>query len=390
MRCIADMDHAYSPIRFMSTGLAGRLQINEQRFARRAERSPSLALRNLGKQIRRASGWLPLLLAIAAALAGSTAAPAQDFSLNGKTVTVYIAGGVGGGVDQFARTLAPYLGKYLPGTPSVIESNMPGAGGVQGVAYLYNVGAKDGTAIGTTNAGPVVEPLLGAASLNYDLRKFRWIGSLVKGDTVCATWHQSGIKTLDDARAREVPLSSTGATATPTRVALLMNTLLKTRFKPIAGFDGGTSLLAIERREVAGICNTLNSLRATRPDWIKERKILPLVQVSLTADPEFPDVPRAIDLLTNNEHRQMLEFYVLPYEFNNPFMLPPGVSDAVLAAYRKAFDSAVRDPAYLAEAQARKQTITPRTGDDVGRLVDLMFATPKTIVDRTIEATTPK
>ena len=318
-------------------------------------------------------------------------APAHaEFSLKGKTVTIYIAGGVGGGVDQFARTLAPYLGKYLPGEPNVIESNMPGAGGMQGVAYLYNVAAKDGTAIGTTNAGPVVEPLLGTEKVNYDLQKFRWIGSLVKGDTVCAVWHASGIKTLDDARTREVPLSSTGATASPTRVALLMNALLDTRFKPIAGFDGGTSLLAIERGEVAGICNTLNSLRTTRPQWLTEKKILPLVQVSLSADAEFPAVPRAIDLIRNEEHRQMLEFYLLPYEFNNPFMLPPGTSDEALAAYRAAFEAAVRDPDYLAEAQKRRQTITPRSGDDVAALVDKMFATPRPIVERTIEATTPR
>ena len=334
-----------------------------------------------------------LIAACFAAMAFSslpTAPAGAEFSLKGKTVTIYIAGGVGGGVDQFARTLAPYLGKYLPGAPSMIESNMPGAGGMQGVAYLSNVAARDGTAIGTTNAGPVVEPLLGTEKVNYDLQKFRWVGSLVKGDTVCAVWHASGIKTLDDARTHEVPLSSTGVTSAPTRVALLMNALLGTRFKPIAGFDGGTSLLAIERGEVAGICITLNSLRTTRPQWLKERKIVPLVQVSLSADPEFPDVPRAIDLITNDEHKQMLEFYLLPYEFNNPFMLPPGTPDEVLAAYRTAFAAAVRDPAYLAEAQARKQTITPRTGEHVAKLVEKMFATPQAIVARTLEATTSR
>src|SRR6266508_1276707 len=334
-----------------------------------------------------------LIAACFAAMAFSSlaGAPAHaEFSLKGKTMTIYIAGGVGGGVDQFARTLAPYLGKYLPGAPSVIESNMPGAGGMQGVAYLANVAAKDGTAIGTTNAGPVAEPLLGTEKVNYDLQKFRWIGSLVKGDTVCAVWHASGIRTLDDARTHEVPLSSTGVTSAPTRAALLMNKLLHTRFKPIAGFDGGTSLLAIERGEVAGICITLNSLRTTRPQWLQEKKILPLVQVSLSADPEFPDVPRAIDLITNDEHKQMLEFYLLPYEFNNPFMLPPGTSDEVLAAYRKAFEAAVRDPEYLAEAQKRKQTITPRTGEDVAKLVEKMFATPQAIVARTLEATTSR
>lgn len=341
------------------------------------------------KTISKRLGALAAAIGALAALNASTPSVHAEVSFKGKTVTIYVAGGVGGGVDQFARTLAPYLSKHLPGEPSVVASNMPGAGGVQAVQYLYNFGAKDGTAIGTTNAGPVVEPLLGTATLNYDLQKLRWIGSLVKGDTVCAVWRDSGIKTIDDAKAREVALASTGSTAAPTRSALLMNALIGTKFKPIAGYDGGTSLLAIERGEVAGICITLNSLRTTRPEWLRDKKIVPLVQVSLTADPQFPDVPRAIDLIKNDEHRQMLEFFLLPYEFNNPYYLPPGVSDEVLAVHRKAFQAAIRDPAYLADVQKRRQTVTPRDGEDVAKLVDKLFATPKSIIQKTIAATTP-
>jgi hypothetical protein len=295
--------------------------------------------------------------ALAAVVALCTPAQAE-FSLKGKTVTIYVAGGVGGGVDQFARTLAPYLGKHLPGEPAVVASNMPGSGGVQAVAYLYNVAAKDGTAIGTTNVGPVVEPLLGSKALNYDLHKFRWVGSLVKGDTVCAVWHLSGIRTIEDAKTREVPLTSTGITASPTRSALLMNALLGTRFRPVAGYDGGTSLLAIERGEQAGICVTLASLRTTRPDWIRDKKILPLVQVSLTPDPEFPHVPRAADLITSHEHRQMLEFFLLPHEFSNPYYLPPGVSDEVVVA-----QAADRAPARRRRREPRRQAVRDAQGD---------------------------
>lgn len=330
------------------------------------------------------------LPAFALAILAAIATPAHaEFSLKGKTVTIYVAGGVGGGVDQFARTLAPYLSKHLPGEPSVVASNMPGAGGVQAVQYLYNIAAKDGTAIGTTNVGPVVEPLLGSKTLNYDLKKLNWIGSLVKGDTVCAVWHASGIKTLDDARKQVVPMTSTGVTSSPTRSALLMNALIGTKFKPIAGYDGGTSLLAIERGEQAGICVTLASLRTTRPEWLSEKKIRLLVQVSLTAAPDFPGVPRAADLITNPEHLQMLEFFLLPHEFSNPYYLPAGVPDEVVAAYRKAFDAAVTDPGYLADTQKRKQIIAPRHGADVAGLVNKLFATPKAIIQRTIAATTP-
>lgn len=312
-----------------------------------------------------------------------------QFDLKGKTVTIFVGGGAGGGVDIFARTFANHLGKYLPGEPQVVVSNMPGNGGIQAVQFSYNVAAKDGTAIGTTNAGPIVEPLMGGAFVgNYDLTRFRWIGSLLKGDTVCAVWHGSKTKSLDDARRQEVVMASTGATSAPMRSALLMNALIGTRFKPISGFHVGNALLAIERGEVEGICNTLSSMRTTRADWLRDAKLLPLVQVAMTPDVLFPQVPRAIDLLQSDEQRQMLEFYLLPYEFNNPYFLPPGAPDDALAVHRKAFDSVMKDPVYRSEAKHRGQNLAPRTGDEVGQLVSKLFATPKPVIQRTIEATT--
>ncbi|MGE5539023.1 MAG: Bug family tripartite tricarboxylate transporter substrate binding protein [Gemmatimonas sp.] len=326
--------------------------------------------------------------AIAAALLAAFPASAE-LNLKGKTVTVYVAGGVGGGLDTYARTLMPYLQKYLPGEPSVIASNMPGAGGVQAVAYLYNIAPKDGTAIGTTNAGPVSEPLIGGKQLNYDLRKLRWIGSLVKGDTVCAMWHESPVKSLDDALKREVTISATGATSAPTRTALLLDAILHTKFRPIAGYDGGSSLLALERGEVDGTCMTLGSLKTTRPQWLSEKKLVPIVQVALDPIPEYPDVPRAFDLATNADDKAALEFLMLPYEFGNPYYLPAEASDDALATYRRAFDAAMKDPAYLADSEKRRQTPQPRTGAEVEKLVARLFATAQPIIDRTIKATDP-
>jgi len=334
---------------------------------------------------------LRCLAAVAALgfLAASSAARAE-LDLHGRTVTIYIAGGVGGGLDTYARTLMPYLAKYLPGEPTLVASNMPGAGGIQAVAYLYNIAPKDGTAIGTTNAGPVSEPLIGTAKLTYDLQKLRWIGSLVKGDTVCAVWHESPVKSLDDAMSREVTISATGATSAPTRSALMLNALLHTKFRPIAGYDGGSSLLAIERGEVDGTCMTLGSLKTTRPQWLAQKLLNPIVQVALDPIPEYPDVPRAVDLLKTDDERKMLEFLLLPYEFGNPYYLPAEASDEVLAAYRAAFDTAMRDPNYLADSEKRRQSPQPRTGVEVETLVARMFATPKPIIDRAIAATDPK
>ena len=330
--------------------------------------------------------------ALFAAVVVLTPAGAQaQLDLKGKTVTIYVGGGAGGGVDIFARTFAQHLPRHLAGEPQVVVSTMPGNGGIQAVQFAYNVAAKDGTAIGTTNAGPVVEPLMGGAFVgNYDLTKFRWIGSLLKGDTVCAVWHGSRTKTLDDARVQDVVMASTGATSAPLRSALLMNALIGTRFKPISGFHVGNALLAIERGEVEGICNTLSSMRTTRADWLRDSKLVPLVQVAMTADAAFAHVPRAIDMIRSVEQRQMLEFFLLPYEFNNPYYLPPGASDEALATYRKAFSAVMADPAYSNDALKRGQNLAPKTGEEVERLVAQLFGTPKDIIRRTIEATTPK
>jgi tripartite-type tricarboxylate transporter receptor subunit TctC len=322
------------------------------------------------------------------AWAVSCAPSAQaEFGLSGKTVTFVIGGGAGGGVDAFARTLAPYLTKHLPGSPAVKITNMGASGGIQGVQYLASVAPHDGTYIGTTNAGPIAEPMMGQVKVTYHVGDFRWIGSLTRGDTVCAMWRDSKIKTIEDARGREVPMASTGATSAPTRATLLTAHILGLKFKPIPGYDGGTALLALERGEVEGTCTTLGSLRTTRPEWVRNGQLRLLVQVSMTKDPDFPNVPRLADLLHDETQRSMLEFLQAPYEFNNPLMLPPGAPDEALLVWREAFQRAVTDKAYLAEAEIRLQNIAPRNGSEVEVLVRRMLETPPDIIERLKQVT---
>lgn len=312
-----------------------------------------------------------------------------EFSLAGKAVTIYVGGGVGGGVDAYARTIAPYLSRHFTGSPTVTVANMPGAGGVQGVQFLYNVASRDGTAIGTANAGPVAQPFLEKINANYELANLHWIGSLAKGNTVCAVWHTVDVKSLAVAKQKVVTVATTGARSAPTRSALLMNSFVGTQFKPIPGYTGGTSLLALERGEVDATCTTLNSLRTTRPQWLTEGKLRVLVHVAMDADPEFKDAPRALDLIEDDKNKAALEYFLLPYEFNNPYYLPPGVPQESVPAWRKAFDAAVADPGYLAEAKKRQQDIEPKSGEQVEKLVRQLYATPKDIIKRTIDAINP-
>lgn len=333
------------------------------------------------------SGFLGCCGALLLGLVASCSAALAQVDYKGRTVHVYIGGGVGGAIDAVARTITPYLARHLPGAPTLVQSNMGGNGGAQAAQYLFNAAVKDGTAIAMVNAGPVSDPLMRGPQLGYDPRRFGWIGSLQRGDTVCSVWHASQVKSVEDARKLEVPFASAGAASTLHRSALLVNALVGTRFKPIGGFDGGSALLALERGEVEGICNQLASQRTTRPQWLKEGKLKPIIFVAMTVDPEFATVPRAFDLVQGEANRQVLELYLLPWEFNHSFMLPPEAPQTALVAWRAAFERAVREPGYIADAAKRLQKIEPRSGSEVAGLVEKLYATPKEIVDRTNAAT---
>jgi tripartite-type tricarboxylate transporter receptor subunit TctC len=266
---------------------------------------------------------------------------------------------------------------------------MPGGGGIQAVQYLYNVAPHDGTAFGTTPPGPLKEPFLGVTGkVNYDLRKFHWIGNLTTSITACSVWHDSPAKTIQDAMKREVTIAGTGAQSAPTTTALFLNHLIGTKFNPISGYTGGTSLLAMERGEVDGTCVSVGSLRTTRPNWFAEKKIRVLVLVSTLTDPGLPSVPRVADFLKTDADRQELTFFAAPDQIQYPYMLPPGVSGEVIAAYQRAFDAAVKDPAYLADAKKRRQDIEANDGAHVQSVIASMYGTPKSIVDRVVCATT--
>ena len=332
------------------------------------------------------SVWMAMAGLLAAT--GAMSAKAADFTLQGKTVTVIVSGGVGGGVDAYARILLPYLSKHLPGEPTMIVQNLPGGGGVQGVQRLYNVMPHDGTAIATTPAGPIKEPLMGNGQGNYDLRKFRWIGSLTKEDTMCLVWHESPVKTLADAKKREVTMSATGAGSNSTLGPFLLNDLLGTKFKPISGYDGGTSMLAVERGEVDGRCTTLSTIRTSQPRWITDKLVIGLIALSNIRDVAFPNTPRAVDLLKSDAERQALTFFQAPDEIQDPFFLPPGTPDEILSVYRNAFIATMKDRDYLADADKRHQALSPRPGEEVEATIEAMYATPPGVIERVKRATT--
>lgn len=328
------------------------------------------------------------IICFGAALFAFASRSAAEVNFQGKTITLYAALGVGGGGDTMARTLIPYFQRNLPGEPVIVVRNMPGGGGIQGVQYLYNVAPHDGTAFGLTPGGPIKEPLMGSSGkATYDLRKFHWIGSLGAEDSVCAVWHTSPIASLQDARTNEVRLAATGAASNSALVPLLINDLAGTKLKPISGYDGGTSLLAVERGEMDGRCMSIASLRATRPNWISDHLVRFLFVTSESDDPDLKGVPAISALLKSDGDRRALKFFEMPDEIQDPFMLPPGVSAETVTAFRRAFDATVGNAAYLDDAKRHKQTIVSHNGEQVQATIQAMYDTPRDIVERVKRAT---
>src|SRR5919108_5737829 len=246
----------------------------------------------------------------------------------GKSITLLIGGTAGGGIDLSARILAPYLAKYLPGHPTVTPQVMPGAGGIRMAQYMNASAARDGTVIGTTGTGPLVDPLIGARNAGFRITDFVAIGAMTKDISLCVSWHASAFKTIDDVRQRQMTVGGTGAGATPDIYPVVLNELLGTKFKVITGYQGTReTILAIERGEVDGRCGWgFASLKATKPDWVRDNKLHYLIQLGLTKSPQFPDVPLALDLAENAAGKDMLTLLFTPLDLNRPLLAPPGIA----------------------------------------------------------------
>ncbi len=323
------------------------------------------------------------LVLSAAALGGNSLAQAEDF-YKGKTITMIVASGVGGGYDVYARAFARHATKHIPGNPNIIAKNMPGAGGLIAANTLANTSPKDGTEIAALTNGVSMDPLFGVKTAKYDGRKLAWIGSIGKLQNVCATWHTSKVKTIADARKGEIVTAAAGARSNTAIMPRIANDLLGTKFKVITGYSPNAGLnKAMEGGEAEAICGlSWSTLKASRPYWIKNKRLNYLVQFGLQKLPDLPDVPSALDLITKPDDRKMLNIILVRQEVGRPIAAAPGVPADRLAILRKAFDATMEDPAYLAEAKKLGQDVEPLTGAEIGKFLADVYATPKPIVAR--------
>jgi tripartite-type tricarboxylate transporter receptor subunit TctC len=329
------------------------------------------------------------LTAIAAALAftESTRADAVAEFYKGKTVSVIVGFGPGGGYDQYARTLARHLGKHIPGQPSVVVQNMDGAGSVRAANHVYAVAPKDGTVIAAVNQNMPMYQLLGGAGAQFKAAELQWLGSMAYSNGLVYTWHASGIKTLDDAKTREVVLGGTAPSADSYIFPTLINALYGTRFKVITGYAGtGQINLAIERGEVMGRGgNTWASVSTSNKAWLDEKKINLLVQIGFKSEPELAEVPLLLDLVETPEAKQIVTVVALPTALGYAHWVAPGVPKDRVEALRAAYAATLKDAAFLDEASRASMLIRPQSGADIEALVKQATATPKEVLVKTAQ-----
>ena len=318
---------------------------------------------------------------LAATCAPSLADPVEDF-YRGRNVTMVIGYSVAGGYDNYARVVARHLGSHIPGNPTILPQNMPGAGSLRSANWLYNAAPTDGSVIGMFSRGMAMEPLIGTSQTQFDAQKFSWLGSGTNEVSTCVTWHDSAVKSWADALRVPFTVGGEGSASDPDIFATVVHNLFGVKLRLVSGYPGSAEVaLAIERREVDGRCGwSYSSLRQQRPDWITKKKVNILVQLALSKSPELPDVPLIMDFATTERQRQILRMVFSRQAMARPFLAPPGIPDDRKQALRAAFDATMRDPAFLAEAKQRGLEVNPVSGGDIDKLVAELYQTPTDII----------
>lgn len=338
-----------------------------------------------GRKFRRVARYYgPVLAGIFAGIFMAGTAGAQNApSYQGKQIHMVIASGAGGGYDVYARALARHIADHIPGKPNVVPENMPGAAGLTATNWGADVAPKDGTVIVASYNALVIEPLFGNAKAKYDSRKLQWIGSIGKQQQICLSWHTSPVKTIDDAKKREVLVSATGATGNSATVPKMLNLLLGTKFKVISGYSTSEMRLAVERGEVEGVCGlSYSTLKAASPQWFQNNNVTVFLQTGSAPQAGLEHVPVLINLVKDEDAKKALKFLGYTEEMGRPFFMPPGTPKEDVALMRRAFDETMKDPAFLADAEKVRLEVKPVSGEEMQRMVEEAYATPKALITR--------
>ena len=327
-----------------------------------------------------------LIVAALAALANVARADSvADFYKN-RSVSMIIGYSVGGGYDAYARLLARYIGRHIPGEPSIVAQQMTGAGSLRAANYLFSVAPKDGSVLGTFSRSMGIAPLLG--QVEFDSRKFSWLGSMTDDDTTCVTWNSSPIKTWDDFLNKPSKLGGLGADADPDIWALLYKNVFGAKLQLVSGYPGTNDVvLAMERGEVDGLCGlSWSTIKTRHAEWLTSHAATIIVQAALKKEPQIAAVPLSTDLVTKPEQLQIIRLLLASQAMARPFVAPPDIPADRKLALIAAFDATMRDADFLGEAQKLNFEIHPVSAPTIDGLLAEVYATPKDVLARAAKA----
>ena len=329
------------------------------------------------------------LTCIALSVLPARAQSVEEF-YKGKVVNLVIGFSVGGGYDLYARHLARFMSKHIPGNPNIVPQNMPGAGSLKAANYIYTAAPKDGTFFGTFARTTGINPLLESGA-TFDGTKFSWLGSVTDDVSTCVTWHTTAIKTWDDFIKKPVTLGGQGPSSEPDIFARLYKNVFGAPIKLVPGYPGTNEItLAMERGEVDGLCGlSWSTIKTRHAQWLKEKKITIIVQAAFKKEPEIDaSVPLVMDMTQDKEKLQILKLILAAQQMARPFAAPPGIPADRKAALAKAFDETMKDPEYLADAKKLDIDVNPVSGKALDTLLAELYATPKDVVKKAGEAIT--
>jgi tripartite-type tricarboxylate transporter receptor subunit TctC len=329
-----------------------------------------------------------MILASTPAMADAVA----DF-YRGKQIRVIVRTTPATDYDQYSRLIARFMGKHIPGNPSIIVVNMPGGGGITAANYMAQVAPHDGTVIGIVSQGLAADQALGLSpQLKANLREFGWIANVIFSNQLLVVWHSSPTKTLEDAKKQVTTIGTTGAGSASVQYPSFYNNVLGTKFKLITGYTSGQHIdLAMERGEVEGRgTNPYSSYMASHPTWIPQKLIIPLVQAGIEKEPALPNVPLIRDLAVKAEDKPLLEFMARASTVGRPLATTPGVPAERVAALRAAFAATVKDPEFIAAAAQEHMEVRPQSGEAIQEIIFGLLDTPKDVRERMKVVLQPK
>ena len=311
----------------------------------------------------------------------------SDF-YEGRQVRLLIGYTAGGGYDTYARLLARHLGKHIPGNPTVVPQNMPGAGSLALANFLYNVAPKDGSVIGTFARGMAMEPLLSGEGTRFDASRFSWIGSLNNEVSVCVSWHSSDVRSMQDLQTRQLIVGGTGSGSDTDVFPTVIANLLEANIRLISGYPGGNDiLLAMERGEVDGRCGwSWSTVLSRRPEWLAEGRINILSQLALEKHPDLPDVPLITEFADSEDELMAMELIFARQVMGRPYLAPPDIPAERHEALRRAFDATTRDPEFRADAERLQLELNPVSGEEVDALINRIYGASDSAVQLAADA----